>query len=408
MNISKRFIEYAKIYTESDPNSTTYPSSQRQLDLARLLKKQCLEMGLSEVKLDKYGYLTATLESNTEKKLPVLGLLAHMDTAPAFTGENVNPQIVKNYQGQDIVLNEKENIILSPDEFPDLLESKDCDLIVTDGKTLLGADDKAGIAIIMDAVQYLKNHPNIKHGKIRIGFTPDEEIGSGVDYFDIKSFGADVAYTLDGSKLGEVQYECFNALTAKIEIQGKSVHPGSAKNKMINAISIATELDQMLPQNMRPQYTEGYEGFFHLDEIKGSVDFCQMEYILRDFDYDKILDMEKILELAINYLNKKYGPCIKLEMEESYRNMKEKIQDHMYLVDLAISSMEEMNVTPIVQPIRGGTDGSRLSWMGLPTPNLFTGGMNFHGRYEYIPIQHMEKSRDLIVKLIENMEKEFQ
>lgn len=405
MNLSQRFIEYAKIYTESDPNSTTYPSSQRQLDLAKLLKKQCYEMGLNEVNLDKYGYLTATLEANTKKSIPTLGLIAHMDTAPAFSGEDVNPKIIKNYKGQDIVLNEKENIILSPNDFPDLLESEGCDLIVTDGTTLLGADDKAGIAIIMDTIEHLKNNPEIKHGKIRIAFTPDEEIGSGVDYFDVESFGADVAFTLDGSKLGEVQYECFNALSAKIKIQGKSVHPGSAKNKMVNAISIATELDQMLPQDMRPQYTQGHEGFFHLDEIKGTVDFCQMEYILRDFDYDKILDMKETLESAIDYLNKKHGPCIMATVEESYRNMKEKIQDHMYLIDLAVSTMEELDIQPIIQPIRGGTDGSRLSWMGLPTPNLFTGGMNFHGRYEYIPIQHMEKSRDLLIKLIGNMEK---
>lgn len=406
MNISQRFIQYAKIYTESDPNSKTYPSTQRQFDLARVLENQCKEMGLKEVELDQYGYLTATLESNTNKELRVLGLLAHMDTAPAFSGKDVNPQIVENYQGQDIILNSEENIILSPDDFPDLLEAKGCDLIVTDGKTLLGADDKAGIAIIMDTIQHLIDHPEIKHGKIRLAFTPDEEVGRGVDYFDVEKFGAHVAFTLDGSKLGEVQYECFNALEARVHIEGVSVHPGTAKDKMINAISLAMELDQMLPQNMRPQHTEGYEGFYHLDEIKGSVDSCQMEYILRDFDYSKILHMKEIFLSSVEYLNKKYGPHIKVEIEESYRNMKEKIQDHMDLINLAVSTMKNLDIEPIIEPIRGGTDGSRLSWMGLPTPNLFTGGMNFHGQYEYIPIQHMEKSRDFLLELIKNMEKQ--
>lgn len=406
MNISQRFIEYAKIYTESDPNSETFPSTSRQLNLAKILEAQCMEMGLTDVNLDQYGYLTATLEANTDKDMITLGLLAHMDTAPAFTGKDVNPKIVENYQGQDIVLNMEDNIILSPNEFPELLDAKGCDLIVTDGKTLLGADDKAGIAIIMDTIHHLIQNPQIKHGKIRLAFTPDEEVGRGVDYFDVEKFGAQVAFTLDGSKLGEVQYECFNALGAKVDITGKSVHPGSAKNKMINAISLAMELDHMLPQNMRPQFTEGYEGFFHLDEIKGSVDHCQMEYILRDFDYENIINMKETLEAAVEFLNKKYGPCIKVEIEESYRNMKEKVQDHMHLIDLAISTMEELDIPPIVEPIRGGTDGSRLSWMGLPTPNLFTGGMNFHGQYEYIPIQHMEKSRDFLIRLTENMEKE--
>lgn len=406
MDITQRFIEYAKIYTESDPNSQSYPSSQRQFELANLLVKQCKEMGLTEVNLDKYGYVTATLEANTQKNIRTLGLLAHMDTAPAFTGENVNPKIVKNYDGKDIILNQEENIILSPKDFPELLEVKGLDLVVTDGKTLLGADDKAGIAIIMDVLNKLKENPQIKHGKIRIAFTPDEEIGKGVEYFNVENFGADVAFTLDGSKLGEVQYECFNAFGAKVKIQGKSVHPGSAKNKMVNAISLAMELDSMLPQDARPQNTEGYEGFYHLDEIQGTVDQCQMEYILRDFDYSKILEMKKLFEDAVDFLNRKYGNRIQVEIKESYRNMKEKVSEHMDLIDLAVSTMKEMDIEPIIEPIRGGTDGSSLSWMGLPTPNLFTGGMNFHGQYEYIPVQHMEKSRDFLLKLIENMEKQ--
>lgn len=402
----ERFLEYVKIDTKSDPESTTFPSTQKQFNLANLLAKQCIEMGLTDVKVDSYGYVSATLESNTDKIIPTLGLLAHMDTSPAMSGKNVNPQIVKNYDGKDIVLNKEENIILSPDNFPSLLDVKGLDLIVTDGKTLLGADDKAGIAIIMDALSYLINHPQIKHGKIRIAFTPDEEVGRGVEYFNVEEFGADIALTMDGSQLGEIQYECFNAVSAVVKISGESVHPGSAKNKMINAISLAMELDRMLPTQKRPEYTEGYEGFYHLDEIKGSVEYAEMNYILRDFEYDNIIEMKEIFSSAVKFLNNKYKKRIYVEFKDSYRNMKEKIEPHFEIVNLAISTLKSIGVNPIVEPIRGGTDGSRLSWMGLPTPNVFTGGMNFHGKYEYIPIQHMEKASEFLVSFIKNMEKE--
>lgn len=398
-----RLIEYVKIDTKSDPESETFPSTNKQFNLANLLVEQCENMGLKDVKVDSYGYVTATLESNIEKDIPTLGLLAHMDTSPAMSGENVNPQIFKNYDGTDIVLNKEDNIILSPKNFPSLLDAKGCDIITTDGKTLLGADDKAGIAIIMESMQYLIDNPDIKHGKIRIAFTPDEEVGRGVNYFNVEEFGADIALTMDGSKLGEVQYECFNAVSAKVKILGESVHTGSAKNKMINAISIAMELDKMLPEQKRPQYTEGYEGFYHLDEIKGSVEKAEMDYILRDFDYATIQDMQKLFQDAVDFLNKKYGERIVVKFEQSYRNMKEKIAPHMDLVNLAIDTLKSIGVEPIIEPIRGGTDGSRLSWMGLPTPNIFTGGMNFHGKYEYIPVQHMEKSKEFLVTFIQNL-----
>lgn len=401
--VSERLLKYVKIDTESDPHSDSFPSTKKQFDLAYILEEELKELGLTEVKVDKYGYVTATLESNTEKNIPVLGLLSHMDTAPAFTGKNVNPQIVKNYDGKDVVLNKEENIVMKVEDFPELEKAKGLDLVVTDGKTLLGADDKAGIAIIMDTLEHLTSHPEIPHGKIRVAFTPDEEVGRGVDYFNVEEFGADFAFTLDGSRLGEIQYECFFAVGAKIKIQGVSVHPGSAKNKMINSISLAMELDGMLPKAQRPEYTENYEGFFHLDEIKGNVDSTEMEYILRDFAEENILKMQKTLTDAVSFLNEKYGKRIVLEMEESYRNMREKIEPHMDWVDLAIESMEELGIEPIVEPIRGGTDGSRLSWMGLPTPNLFTGGMNFHGKFEYIPVQHMEMAKETLLVLFKKL-----
>lgn len=399
----ERFIEYAKIYTTSDPHSDTFPSSDRQLNLANLLLQQLKSLGLEDAKIDKYGYVTASLKSNCSKTIPTLGLLAHMDTAPDMSGENVNPKIIENYDGNEIVLNEAENIIMSPEVFPSLNDVIGLDLIVTDGTTLLGADDKAGIAIIMETVEYLTTHPEIEHGTIKIAFTPDEEVGHGVDYFDIENFGADIALTLDGSKLGEIQYECFNAFSANVEIAGESVHTGSAKNKMINSISLAMELDRMLPEQKRPQYTEGYEGFFHLDEISGSVENTKMEYILRDFDYAEILNMVDLFQNAVDFLNSKYGERISVKFTESYRNMKEKIEPKIDFINMLVSTLESMDITPVIEPIRGGTDGSRLSWKGLPTPNIFTGGMNFHGKYEYIPVQHMEKSIEFLLKVIENM-----
>ena len=401
MNITERLKKYVQVYTTSDENSDTFPSTKRQFDLAHILVDELKEMGLEDVKVDEYGYVTAHLRSNVDKDLPTLGLLAHMDTSPAAKGEGVKPQVV-HYEGGDIVLNKEKNIVLSDKDFPALKDVIGLDLMVTDGTTLLGADDKAGIAIIMDSLKTLIEK-DLPHGNLAIGFTPDEEIGCGVDHFDVEAFGADVAFTLDGSRLGEVQYECFHAVSGKVKIQGVSVHPGSAKNHMINAISLGMELDGMLPEQMRPQYTEGYEGFYHLDQFRGNVEEAEMIYILRDFDADKVKNMGEIFQAAVDFMNRKYGDRITLTLEESYRNMREKIEPHMDLIDLCVDVMKEEGIEPIVEPIRGGTDGSKLSWMGLPTPNLFTGGMNFHGPYEYIPIQHMEKGRDFLTKLIQEM-----
>ena len=401
MNITERLKKYVQVYTTSDENSTTYPSTARQFDLAHILVDELKELGLSDAKVDDYGYVTAHLKGNVDKDLPTLGLLSHMDTAPAAKGEGVKPRVI-HYEGGDILLNKEKNIALSDKDFPALKDVVGLDLMVTDGTTLLGADDKAGIAIIMDSLRTLIEE-DLPHGNLAIAFTPDEEVGRGVDHFDVESFGADIAFTVDGSRLGEVQYECFHATSAKVDIQGVSVHPGTAKNHMINAISLGMELDRMLPAAMRPEYTEGYEGFYHLDQFRGNVEEAQMDYILRDFDADKVKKMCDIMEAAVDFLNTKYGERISLSLEESYRNMREKIEPHMDLIDLCVEVMEEEGIEPVIEPIRGGTDGSRLSWMGLPTPNLFTGGMNFHGPYEYIPIQHMEKSRDVVVGLIQKM-----
>ena len=403
MNLTERLTKYVKVYTTSDENSETFPSTKRQFDLAHMLVDELKELGLKDASVDEYGYVTAHLDGNTDKKMPTLGLLAHMDTSPAAKGENVNPQIV-HYEGGDIVLNKDKNIVLSPEDFPALDDVVGLDLMVTDGNTLLGADDKAGIAIIMDTLKTVIEK-NLPHGPLAIGFTPDEEIGRGVDKFDVEKFGADIAFTLDGSRLGEVQYECFHAVSGKVDIQGVSVHPGSAKGQMINAIALGMELDGMLPEQMRPQYTEGYEGFFHLDQFRGNVEQAEMIYIIRDFDAKKVEKMCTIFESAVDFLNTKYGDRVKLTLDETYRNMREKIEPHMDLIDLCVDVMKEEGIEPVVEPIRGGTDGSKLSWMGLPTPNLFTGGMNFHGPYEYIPIQHMEKGRDFLVSLLQAMEK---
>lgn len=401
MTITERLKKYVQVYTTSDEHSTTYPSTARQFDLAHILVDELKELGLSDAKVDDYGYVTAHLKANVDKDLPTLGLLSHMDTAPAAKGEGVKPRVIR-YEGGDILLNKEKNIVLSDKDFPALKDVVGLDLMVTDGTTLLGADDKAGIAIIMDSLRTLIEE-DLPHGNLAIAFTPDEEVGRGVDHFDVESFGADIAFTVDGSRLGEVQYECFHATSAKVDIKGVSVHPGTAKNHMINAISLGMELDRMLPAAMRPEYTEGYEGFYHLDQFRGNVEEAQMDYILRDFDADKVKKMCDIMEAAVDFLNTKYGERISLSLEESYRNMREKIEPHMDLIDLCVEVMEEEGIEPVIEPIRGGTDGSRLSWMGLPTPNLFTGGMNFHGPYEYIPIQHMEKSRDVVVGLIQKM-----
>ena len=401
MNIVDRFFKYVKIDTQSDENNTETPSTQKQFDLAREVEKEMIEMGLSDVSLDENCYLMATLPANTDKEVPTIGFVAHFDTSPDMSGKNVNPRILENYDGKDIILNEELNIVTSPKDFPELLKFVGDDIIVTDGTTLLGADDKAGIAEIMDAIQYLINNPQIKHGKIRIGFTPDEEIGRGADKFDVEKFGAEWAYTMDGSEIGELEYENFNAAAAKISIQGRNVHPGYAKNKMINALHVANELVQMLPVNERPEYTEKYEGFFHLIGINGTVDEATVTYIIRDHDRDIFENRKKEMEQAVAFLNTRYNNGLTLEMRDQYYNMREKVEPVMHIVDLAHRAMEELDITPIVKPIRGGTDGARLSFMGLPCPNIFAGGMNFHGRYEFIPVRALEKASQVVVKIAE-------
>lgn len=405
MNIVDRFIFYAKIDTQSDENSELTPSTTKQFNLAKQVERELHEMDLTDISLDNNCYLMATLPANTDKEVPVIGFIAHFDTSPDMSGEKVKPRIVKEYDGNDIVLNQEQHIVLSPKDFPELLDHKGEDLIVTDGTTLLGADDKAGIAEIMTAVQYLNDHPEIKHGKIRIGFTPDEEIGRGPDRFDVQKFGADWGYTMDGGEVGELEYENFNAASAKITIQGRNVHPGYAKHKMINALHIANELIGMLPASERPEYTAGYEGFFHLISVNGTVDEASVSYIIRDHDREKFENRKKQMEQAVAFLNSRYDDRIKLELKDQYYNMREKVEPVKHVIDYAFRAMQEVGITPNVKPIRGGTDGARLSFMGLPCPNIFAGGLNFHGRYEFIPVQSMEKAVQVIVKIAELVER---
>lgn len=406
-NLTKRFIEYVKIETTSDEQSSTCPSTKNQLEFAKMLAEELSKIGLEDVEVDENGYVMATCPSNTNKKLPVIGFIAHMDTSPDMSGRNVNPKIIRNYSGNDIILNEGKNIVLSPNDFPDLLENIGLDLITTDGTTLLGADNKAGIAEIITAMEYLLTHPEIEHGKIRIAFTPDEEIGRGADLFNVQKFGADFAYTVDGGPLGELEYENFNAASAKITIQGRNVHPGSAKGKMVNSILVAMELNSMLPVNERPEFTEKYEGFYHLTNINGTVENTTISYIIRDHSKELFENKKILLQEIVEFLNKKYGDIIDLEINDSYYNMKEKIEPNMYIIDLAKEAMISIGIEPRIQPIRGGTDGARLSFMGLPCPNIFTGGYNFHGKYEYIPIQSMEKAVETILEIIKLTVKKF-
>lgn len=406
MDIVDRFIKYARIDTQSDENNTQTPSTQKQFNLAKEVEQEVLEMGLTDVSLDNNCYLMATLPANTQKKLPVIGFIAHFDTSPDMSGKNVNPRIVKNYDGKEIILNEPKEVVLSPADFPELLHHMGEDIIVTDGTTLLGADDKAGIAAIMSAMQYLIDHPEIEHGKIRIGFTPDEEIGRGADKFDVAKFGADWAYTIDGSEVGELEYENFNAASAKIDIQGRNVHPGYAKGKMVNALHLANELIALLPENERPEHTAGYEGFFHLISLGGTVEEASLSFIIRDHDREKFEERKRLMESAVETLNKKYGDRLTLQMKDQYYNMREKVEPVKYIVDYAYQAMEEVDVKPNVKPIRGGTDGARLSFMGLPCPNIFAGGMNFHGKYEFLPIPSMKKASEVIVKIAEIVARE--
>lgn len=350
--------------------------------------------------------MMATLPANTKKEVPVIGFIAHFDTSPDMSGENVNPRIVKAYDGKDILLNEAGDVIMSPVDFPELLDHVGEDLIVTDGHTLLGADDKAGIAEIMSAMQFLMDHPEIEHGMIRIGFTPDEEIGRGADKFDVAKFGAKWAYTMDGSEVGELEFENFNAAAAKIEIQGRNVHPGYAKNKMINALHVANELIQLLPENERPETTEGYEGFYHLISLNGSVDEANVSFIIRDHNREKFEERKRLMESSVAQLNERYDNRLKLELKDQYYNMKEKVAPEKHIIDYAFRAMEEVGVKPNVKPIRGGTDGARLSFMGLPCPNIFAGGMNFHGRYEFLPVPSLKKASEVIVKIAELVARE--
>lgn len=400
MTLVDRFLDFVKYDTQSDELTNLTPSTPGQMVFAKYLKGELEKMGLQEVSLDDNGYLFATLPANTDDKdIPTIGFIAHLDTSPDMSGRHVKPRIVKNYDGNPIVLNETEGITLSPTEFPELLDYKGQDLIVTDGTTLLGADDKAGVAEIIDAMQYLLDHPEIKHGKIRVGFNPDEEIGLGAHKFDVQRFGCDFAYTMDGGEIGELEYENFNAASAKIVIKGRNVHPGYAKHKMINSIRVAGQFMSMLPRWETPEHTQDYEGFYHLVGIEGTVEQTTLTYIIRDHDRDRFERRKEEIEHLVRKTNREFPESTTVEIKDQYYNMREKIEPVMYIIDLAIEAMKEAGVKPKVQPIRGGTDGAQLSFKGLPCPNIFAGGLNFHGRYEFVPIPSMEKARDVIVRI---------
>ncbi|MCT4589348.1 MAG: peptidase T [Carboxylicivirga sp.] len=397
-----RFLKYVVIDTQSDTDTGLTPSTPGQMEFAKQLAEELKSIGLEEVSLDENGYVMATIPATTDESLPVIGFVAHMDTSPDFSGKHVKPRVIANYQGGDVVLNEGENIILKVADFPEIEHYLGQDIVVTDGTTLLGADDKAGVAEIVTAAEYLIQHPEIKHGKIRIGFTPDEEIGAGADHFNVEQFGADFAYTLDGSQIGELEYENFNAAGAKVTVNGRMVHPGYAKNKMRNSIRIANQIMTMLPRHETPEHTDGYEGFYHLMSFNGDVEKTEMVYIIRDFKRDRFEDRKKEMQHLINKINAEYGErTASVEINDQYYNMREKVEPVMHVVDYAKEAMEEVGVTPIVKPIRGGTDGSRLSYMGLPCPNIFAGGHNFHGRFEFVPVQSMQKAVEVILKISE-------
>ncbi len=401
-HIINRFISYVTIDTESDPESNTTPSTEKQWDLANKLVEDLKDIGLEDISIDEHAYIMATLPSNIDQKVPTIGFISHFDTSPDFTGANVNPQIIENYDGKDITLNASENIILSPDYFEDLKQYKGQTLITTDGTTLLGADDKAGITEIITAMEYLVQHPEIKHGKIRIGFTPDEEIGRGAHKFDVSKFGADWAYTMDGSQIGELEYENFNAAGAVVTIKGKIVHPGYAKGKMINSMYIAQDFINSLPRMETPEHTSGREGFFHLHTMKGNVEETQLQYIIRDHDKEHFEARKKVMKNLANEINTQHAKeVVHIEIKDQYFNMREKVEPVMHIVDIAEEAMKSLDITPIIKPIRGGTDGSQLSFMGLPCPNIFAGGHNFHGRYEYVPAESMIKAVEVIVKIAE-------
>ena len=395
-----KFLRYVAVETTSDENSETQPSAKRELDLLRLLRDELQKMGI-KAELDEYGYVMATIPSNVDKDIPSIGFIAHVDTSPDASGRDIHPQIIPNYDGEDIVLNQEKNIVLRTAEFPEMKQYKGQTMITTDGTTLLGADDKAGVAEIMYAAQYMVEHPEFKHGVIKIGFTPDEEIGRGVVKFDVKRFGAKYAYTMDGGEIGELEYENFNAAAAKIHIQGSNIHPGYGKDKMVNSMLIAMELDAMLPVEQRPRFTQGYEGFFHLIGINGTVEETSMSYIIRDHDRAKFEEKKALMTSIAEFLNKKYGDVVTLELKHQYYNMRQEVEPHFFIVERAIKAMEMAGIKPKVQPIRGGTDGANLSFMGLPCPNIFAGGHNFHGKLEYVPLESMEKASEVILNIIQ-------
>ena len=407
MTLVERFLKYVSFDTQSSEETRLTPSTPGQLVFAKYLKSELESLGLEEITLDEYGYLFATLPANTEKEVPTIGFIAHMDTSPDMSGKDITPRIVENYNGSDIVLNAEDRVILSPAQFPELLTHKGEDLIVTNGKTLLGADDKAGIAEIVSAVAYLKEHPEIKHGKIRIGFNPDEEIGEGAHKFDVEKFGCEWAYTMDGGEVGELEYENFNAAAAKIVFKGRNVHPGYAKHKMINSIRIANQFISMLPRHETPEHTEGYEGFYHLVGIQGDVEQTTLSYIIRDHDRSRFESRKREMAHLVRKINAEFGEdTAVLELRDQYYNMREKIEPVMHIIDTAFAAMEAVGVKPNVKPIRGGTDGAQLSFKGLPCPNIFAGGLNFHGRFEFVPIQNMEKAMKVIIKIAELVAKE--
>lgn len=403
--IIERFTSYVKVDTQSNEESSTCPSTPGQMTLLNMLVEELKSIGMEEVTIDENGYVMASLPSNTDKDVPIIGFLAHVDTATDFTGKNVKPQIVENYDGSDIVLNDALHIVLSPKDFPSLEQYKGHTLVTTDGTTLLGADNKAGVTEIMTAMAYLIKHPEIKHGKVRVAFTPDEEIGRGPHKFDVSAFNAKFAYTVDGGPLGELEYESFNAAGAKITIKGNNIHPGSAKGKMINSLKIAMELQGKLPAEEAPEYTDGYDGFYHLLSMNGDVELTKLAYIIRDHDREKFNAKKVNLEKIVHELQDKYGKDnIILEMNDQYYNMKEKIEPVKEIVDIAYQAMKNLDIEPIIAPIRGGTDGSQLSYMGLPTPNIFTGGENFHGKYEYISVDNMIKATNVVIEIVKLFE----
>ncbi len=399
-NILDRFLRYVAVDTQSDPESENQPSSHKELDLLEMLKKELNDMGV-DASLDEFGYVMASIPSNCDKDIPAVGFIAHADTSPDASGANVKPRIVRNYDGKDILLNEESGLALKTADFPELTGYTGQTIVTTDGTTLLGADDKAGIAEIMDAVQYIVTHPEFKHGDIKIGFTPDEEIGRGVVKFDVAKFGARYAYTMDGGKIGELEYENFNAASATVHIQGRNIHPGYAKGKMRNAILIGMELNSLLPIEQRPEYTEGYEGFFHIIGFNGTVEEASFSYIIRDHDINLYENKKKVMEQCVDFINTKYGAgTAALEIKHQYYNMRKEVEPHYHIVEKAVKAMEMENIKPVIQPIRGGTDGANLSFMGLPCPNIFAGGHNFHGKMEFIPVESMEKASKVILNII--------